>query len=501
MKKIAILFALLLLGVTSFAQIVKIHKTSGEVLKYKVSSVRFVERMDTIKVKGLDLGLPSGLLWADRNVGAENPEDYGKYFTWGDTVGHAQDENYNFSRANYKWSDDEGNYTKYCTLDNKNRLDLEDDPAHVALGGDWRMPTLADFEELLQFTFPVWNTMNGVGGIRIRGEEDPTIEIFLPASGGFEGSGYKSPGVVGRYWCSTLSEEDPNSSPNTLFFMKAIGAPGGTSLDFYSTLRSDGLCVRPVCMKKEGVDATICIPVLRRYYIVTRADGTTTEYREEDVSYVDFVESLEPVLLEGHEAIDLGLPSGLMWATMNLGAEHPEDYGLYFQWGDTVGKSKETVNETSWSNYKWSEGAPDQLTKYCTKEKYGAVDNKTVLDLEDDAAHALWKGEWRMPTKDEIKELIDNTTQEWTIVNNVHGMRFTSKTVETSIFLPAAGYGDGVLLNDEDNCLYWSSSLYDKNENMANMLLVGESEDSNVMGIMAYFYRCAGVSVRAVHSK
>lgn len=499
MKKIAVLFALLLLGVTSFAQIVNIHKTSGEVLKYKVSSVRFVERMDTIKVKGIDFGLPSGLLWADRNVGAEDFLDYGKYFTWGDTVGHALDENYNFSRANYKWTDDEGDFTKYCTNDNKNRLDLEDDPAHVALGGDWRMPTFEDFMELLQSATGVWSLKNGVECLRLRANNGGG-EIFLPATGSFEESECKSVGLAGKYWCSTLSEEVSEAS-NTFFFLKSKENHLGVVLDFYSTGRWDGLCVRPVCTKKEGVDATACIPVLRRYYIVTRADGTTTEYREEDVSYVEFVESLEPVLLEGHEAIDLGLPSGLMWATMNLGAEHPEDYGLYFQWGDTIGKSKETVNETSWSNYKWSEGAPDQLTKYCTKEKYGVVDNKTVLDLEDDAAHALWKGDWRMPTKDEIKELIDNTTQEWTIVNNVHGMRFTSKTVETSIFLPAAGYGDGVLLNDEDNCLYWSSSLYDKNENRANMLLVGESEDSNVMGIMAYFYRCAGVSVRAVHSK
>ena len=217
MKKIAVLFALLLLGVTSFAQIVNIHKTSGEVLKYKVSSVRFVERMDTIKVKGIDFGLPSGLLWADRNVGAEDFLDYGKYFTWGDTVGHALDENYNFSRANYKWTDDEGDFTKYCTNDNKNRLDLEDDPAHVALGGDWRMPTFEDFMELLQSATGVWSLKNGVECLRLRANNGGG-EIFLPATGSFEESECKSVGLAGKYWCSTLSEEVSEAS-NTFFFL------------------------------------------------------------------------------------------------------------------------------------------------------------------------------------------------------------------------------------------------------------------------------------------
>lgn len=160
----------------------------------------------------------------------------------------------------------------------------------------------------------------------------------------------------------------------------------------------------------------------------------------------------------GHEYVDLGLPSGLLWATCNVGASKPEDYGDYFAWGETTTKST-----YDWSTYKYCKGSYDTMTKYNTSSSYGTVDNKTVLDLEDDAAHVNWGGSWRMPTKTEQDELIDtnNCTWTWTTQNGVKGYKVTSKKNNNSLFLPAAGYRDVSSLYDAGSYgYYWSSSLY-----------------------------------------
>ena len=155
-----------------------------------------------------------------------------------------------------------------------------------------------------------------------------------------------------------------------------------------------------------------------------------------------------------YEAVDLGL--SVKWATMNVGANSPEEYGDYFAWGETT--PKETY---SWETYKWCKGGYQlTLTKYCSNSSYGTVDNKTVLDPEDDAAQANWGGTWRMPTIDEYKELVNKCTWIWTTQNSVDGYKVTGPN-GNSIFLPAAGYRyDGSLSNAGSNGYYWSSSLY-----------------------------------------
>ena len=157
-----------------------------------------------------------------------------------------------------------------------------------------------------------------------------------------------------------------------------------------------------------------------------------------------------------HEYVDLGLPSGLKWATCNVGATTPEDYGDYFAWGEVEPKTT-----YDWSTYKY--GADwDQLTKYCTGSDYGKdgfTDNKTVLDPEDDAATANWGGAWRMPTTAEQQELINYCTWDWTTQNGVNGYKVTGPN-GNSIFLPAAGYMGAGALNDAGSYgYYWSSSL------------------------------------------
>ena len=163
----------------------------------------------------------------------------------------------------------------------------------------------------------------------------------------------------------------------------------------------------------------------------------------------------------GPVAVDLGLPSGTKWANMNVGSTSPEGYGLYFAWGETKGYTIGEQHDFSWENYKWCNGSWDTQTKYCTDSELGKVDNKTTLELADDAAHVNWGGGWRMPTLADIKELLDNTTHTWTTVGGVKGTMFKSKVNGNSIFLPAAGGRAGSSLSDEGTGGYfWSSSLY-----------------------------------------
>ena len=123
------------------------------------------------------------------------------------------------------------------------------------------------------------------------------------------------------------------------------------------------------------------------------------------------------------------------WADRNVGASKPEEYGDYFAWGETEPKST-----YSWSTYKWCNGSETTLTKYNTNSSYGTVDNKTILDLSDDAARANWGGSWRMPTDAELTELREQCTWTWTTQNGVNGYKVTSKSNGNSIFLLAAGF-------------------------------------------------------------
>ena len=133
-----------------------------------------------------------------------------------------------------------------------------------------------------------------------------------------------------------------------------------------------------------------------------------------------------------HEWVDLGLPSGTLWATTNVGASKPEEYGSYFAWGETKPKKSYSLN-----NYKWCRGSLNRLTKYCTDSSYGTVDGKKELELEDDAAYVNWGPEWRMPSKEQQDELRAECTWTWTERNGVYGYEVSRNG--KSIFLPANG--------------------------------------------------------------
>ncbi|MBO5677478.1 MAG: fimbrillin family protein [Bacteroidaceae bacterium] len=189
-----------------------------------------------------------------------------------------------------------------------------------------------------------------------------------------------------------------------------------------------------------------------------------------------------------YNAVDLGLPSGTLWADRNVGADAPEAYGDYFAWGET-----ETKDNYAWSTYKWCNGSDRTQTKYCTNSSYGTVDNKTVLELEDDAAYVNMGAEWRMPTLTEQIELLDNCTWEWTTQNGVNGRKVTGPN-GNSIFLPAAGYRYGSSLSNAGSYGYfWSSSLNESHPYGAYILCFYSGSYD-----WGYYGRYYGRSVRAV---
>lgn len=199
------------------------------------------------------------------------------------------------------------------------------------------------------------------------------------------------------------------------------------------------------------------------------------------------------------EWVDLGLPSGLLWATCNLGATTPEGYGDYYAWGETT--TKEVYN---WSTYKYctadADGDLQTLTKYNTSSTYGTPDNLTTLEAMDDVATQKLGSGARMPTAAEWRELIANTTAEWTQVNGVAGRKFTALNGK-SLFLPAAGcrYGSGFVAAGSYG-FYWSSSLLasllESDPNSAWYFRFHEGAQS-----MRYDNRYGGLSVRAVRSQ
>ena len=302
--------------------------------------------------------------------------------------------------------------------------------------------------------------------------------VFFPAAGYRGGSSVDGVQYGGYYWSATEVDSDDDRA-------YSLGFNSGVTYRYYGN-RFDGQSVRLV-QDNNQTD-----------------DEDAKDDSEKDPIKPD--EGTDSSLdTNGHEYVDLGLPSGTLWATMNVGADSPEDYGDYFAWGET-----EPKDYYFWDTYKWmTDGASswsavnkytfdDGQTSAVWYDEYGNFigDNNTVLELADDAANANWGGDWRMPTKAEQDELKNTsyTTWTWTTQNGVNGYKVTSKINGNSIFLPAAGcryYSD---LDDAgSNGYYWSSSLYMYSSNYAYYLYF--SSDNFYW---FYYRRYYGQSVRPV---
>lgn len=193
-----------------------------------------------------------------------------------------------------------------------------------------------------------------------------------------------------------------------------------------------------------------------KYYVRAYAVNEKGTAYGEEVTFITLeeVSISNPTGTEnGYGYVDLGL--SVKWATYNVGANKPEEYGDYFAWGEIDSK-----NEYYWTNYKWCNGSETTITKYNNSSSYGIVDNKTQLELCDDAARANWGGNWRIPTDAEWTELREQCIWTWTTYNGVKGYVVTNNSSNNSIFLPAAGYQEKNSFNSEGvHGHYWSRSL------------------------------------------
>ena len=397
----------------------------------------------------VDLGLPSGTLWATTNVGATNPEDLGDYFGWAETVPNK--ENYAWTTTAYVYYEGSSlRFSKYNTsatygdIDNLTELEPEDDAAYVNWGPAWRMPTSAQFDELRTKCTWTWTEVNGVNGYVVTGPNGNTI--YIPAAGQRSGANITNVGK-GNSWSRALNTNPMNA--NRLYFSNTMRQTSTSS-------RNNGLTVRPVYVAEE-------IPLDENRGDVT-GDGNVNV--GDVTALIHFVLSNEwPGDEPIDEYVDLGLPSGTLWATYNVGASRPEESGDYFAWGETT-PNKESYE---WETTQWLyvENGQKRISKYNTKSEYGEVDNLIELELEDDAAYVNRGPEWRMPSKEQIDELIENCTWEWTSMNGKNGQLITGPNGNT-MFLPAAGYRlEDDLTNYDWQGNYWTRSLYVVNETVS----------------------------------
>ena len=239
---------------------------------------------------------------------------------------------------------------------------------------------------------------------------------------------------------------------------------------------------------------------------VHSGENVTTYELPRDVDgfqVVEFVYSSEPSGTEnGYEYVDLGLPSGVKWATCNIGATQPLEYGNFYSWGELSSDIK-VVNDTirfDWVTYKYSyDGTDTAITKYCTE------DGKRILDPEDDVANVEWGGKWRMPTKDDFVELGQYCSFIRGYIDGVYGIAITSTINGATIYAPAAGaYLSNIYIHPtlgittQNVGAYWSSSLCELTDSEGEKsAYFGSFNDKDIS--LTGVYRCLGLSVRPVY--
>lgn len=369
----------------------------------------------TDNVEYVDLGLPSGNLWAKCNLGASAPEAFGDYYAWGEVEPKQV-----YTNSNHKWYKEGApslGFTKYNNEDGKLSLENEDDAVIQKLGNGWRTPTLADFRELTnqKYTTIKKTTLNGVAGYQITSKKNKK-SIFIPFAG-FKNDKPQTREISSSEEvaiCMTNQRRIDNQVFNCWTF-----AFEQDRIRRYGKRRYDGISIRPV--KGPGVP----VP---------------------------------------NNCVDLGLASGLLWAKYNIGTTEPTQLGNYYAWGETSPKKKYYSD-----NYKYYTWKGDDLKRIT---KYNEEDGKTVLDLEDDAARANLGVGYRIPTKADWEELLEDCKWE-AVTATLSEIIDPSQTKiiarwkvtgpnGNSIVLPMTGgfKADGWAVKPDNDTYYTTANLY-----------------------------------------
>lgn len=443
----------------------------------------------------VDLGL--SVRWALQNLDAVAPLYLGDYYAWAET---SPKSNYNWNT--YVWCDGTINtMKKYCDnslmgyndfVDNIYNIEPVDDVAYRNMGKGWHTPSMSEFEELFDNCDWTWTSENGIYGClitsRVNGYNDRSI--FLPASGNYTNSDLVNAGSIGYYWTNSLHE---HSLSYYIYFNSSLFK----KIDYEA--RGKGFSVRPVSSfnqsdissfnivtntielfngdtyqldynMKDNNERIITVDNVKNDIIWSSSNpliatvdnnGVVTAYSSGNVTinacYKGFNTSCSVAVIKHvKEAVDLGL--SVKWATCNLGASSSEETGYYFSFGET-----EQFNMDG--KYKWWIRRIDEnseIIKYCNLGE--------ELEMEDDVAHVKWGAEWRMPTREEYEELVNNCNWIFTTINGRNGYLITSKIEgykNNSIFLPVTGYYDwgGEKINysgsfhDEEYGYYWTKQL------------------------------------------
>ena len=414
-----------------------------------------------VSAEAIDLGLPSGTLWASCNVGASTPEEYGDYYSWGEVS----------TKDSYDW-----NTYKYYVYETGSAKNLGEDiagtkydVAHLKWGGLWRMPSKEQIQELIDNCTCTTRIQNGVEGVLVKGPNGKTI--FLPYAGFMFLGAQTNADSRGYYWSSTQWYYSSSA-----FSLDIEYGVNDWALSYRE--RSIGYTVRPVMpdgnlrISKNSVDLNLgtgtTIEILTgsgNYSVSVDKPAIATASLSDNIITIDGVALGSAVVtLKDHdygktaeinvkvsssseeypiaEAVDLGLFSGTLWASWNVGASAPEDCGGYYAWGETEAKDNYVRDSYEYYNSafgRWIEIGDD------------------IAGTEYDVAHVRWGGSWTMPTDEQIRELMDDCTREFTTRNGVSGYLITGRN-GNSIFLPAAGYmsGDEKLYSNYEG-RYWSS--------------------------------------------
>ena len=430
----------------------------------------------------VDLGLPVKFL--NHNLGAFAPEEYGDYYAWGETV----------DKGDYST----GTYTHYKQYLNGNIRLSDYDAAHVKLGANFSMPTREEAQQLVDSCTWSWTTVGGVSGLKLTSRLNNNT-LFIPAAGYMEGTGLTQNGSYSFIRTSELLASDDLSNwllsahnntallergPDThlgesirpvvssgvqmidgttiqVMTDSARWQPGGTTATLFGTLHGYdkaktkstleiGFLVGNAAQVAagEGTMASATVTGDGRYSAVFTMPKDTAYYYRACVRERNGSTNLANTLQFGRAYADLGLPSGNLWSSVNIGCTQPEDKGDYYAWGETV--TKATYTET---NHRWYNGHIHTFPDGCLRD---------IHATRYDVATVKWGGTWVTPNHDDLQELIKYCTVTSETVNGMPGYRFTSKVegyTNRSIFMPMTGWWSNSLTAFRESAYFSSSEM------------------------------------------